>query len=161
MFLLWLRQLLRCGDQTPASVPPSAEGRPSPTNTSISPLVPSSYWVLCGSIYSFLLTDTPVCPQLVFRMHFCVWRCIPDVSVEKDVLHIHLLLCHLVLPPSQVDFNYPCWNKSTSEAKFTLIRAIMHRAYCVSGTMLGALQMLFDLALRITLWISTSTLNYL
>ena len=30
-------------------------------------------------------------------MHFCVWRCIPYVSVERDVLHVHLLLCHFVL----------------------------------------------------------------
>ena len=27
----------------------------------------------------------------------CVWRCIPDVSMERDILHVHLLLCHLVL----------------------------------------------------------------
>ena len=39
----------------------------------------------------------PFCSQLVFCMHFCVWRCIPDVFVERDVLHIHLLLRHLVL----------------------------------------------------------------
>ena len=30
-------------------------------------------------------------------MHFCVWSCIPDVSVERDVLHVHPLLHHLVL----------------------------------------------------------------
>ena len=29
----------------------------------------------------------------------CVGRCISDVSVETDVLHVHPLLCHLVLPP--------------------------------------------------------------
>ena len=44
-------------------------------------------------------SSTPVCSQLVFCMHFCVWRCIPDVSMERDVLHIHLLLRHLVLSP--------------------------------------------------------------
>ena len=44
-----------------------------------------------------LWSGTPVHYQLVFCMHFCAWRCIPDVSVERDVLHIHLLLCHLVL----------------------------------------------------------------
>ena len=46
----------------------------------------------------FHWSGTPVCSQLVFCMHFCVWRCIPDVSEERDVLHVHLLLCHLVLP---------------------------------------------------------------
>ena len=30
-------------------------------------------------------------------MPFCVWKCIPDVSLERYVLHVHLLLHHLVL----------------------------------------------------------------
>ena len=41
--------------QTPASVPPPAEGNISPTNTPVLPLVPLSYRVLHGSIYSFPL----------------------------------------------------------------------------------------------------------
>ena len=45
----------------------------------------------------FYWSGTPVCSQLVFCRHLCVWRCIPDVSMERDVLHIHLLLHHLVL----------------------------------------------------------------
>ena len=55
--LLWLRQLPRCGDQTPVSVPPPAEGRSSPTLLILLffPLVSSSYWVLHGSVYSFPL----------------------------------------------------------------------------------------------------------
>ena len=44
-----------CRDRTPSSVPPSAEGRSSPTNTPVFPLVPSSYRVLCDSIYYFPL----------------------------------------------------------------------------------------------------------
>ena len=63
-----------------------------------SPLVPLSYQVLCGSLYSSPLFRFSCRSQLVFCMHFCVCRCIPDVPVERDVLHIHLLLCHLVLP---------------------------------------------------------------
>ena len=55
MFILWFRQLPWCGDWTPASVPPPTEGRSSTTNTLVSPPVPSSYWVLHGSIYSILL----------------------------------------------------------------------------------------------------------
>ena len=58
MFLLWLRQFPPCGDGTPASVHPPAEGKSSPTNIPVFfffPLVPSSYWVLRGSIYSFPL----------------------------------------------------------------------------------------------------------
>ena len=54
-----------------------------------------SYWVLHGSIYSFQvvmyswLLSADVCKI------FCIWSCIPDVSMETDVLHVHLLLCHL------------------------------------------------------------------
>ena len=55
MFLFWIRQLPWCGDWTPASVLPLTEGRSSPTKTPVLPLVPSSYWVLCGSIHSFPL----------------------------------------------------------------------------------------------------------
>ena len=52
------------------------------------PLVPSSYWVLHGSIYSFPLVRYSCPLSAGVCMHFCVWRCIPDVSVEKDV-HTH------------------------------------------------------------------------
>ena len=45
----------------------------------------------------FWWSGTPVSSQLVFCMHFCVSRCIPDVSMQRDVLHVHLLLHHLVL----------------------------------------------------------------
>ena len=40
-------------------------------------------------------SGTPACSQLVFFKIFCVWRWICDVSMERDVLHIYLLLCHL------------------------------------------------------------------
>ena len=61
------------------------------------PLVSLSYRVFLGLCILFCWSGTPVCFQLVFWMHFCLWGCVPDVSVERDVLHIHLLLCHLVL----------------------------------------------------------------
>ena len=48
MFLLRLRKLPRCGDQTAASVPPPIEGRSSPSNTTVFPptsfLLPSFVW---------------------------------------------------------------------------------------------------------------------
>ena len=55
MFHLWLRQLPRCGHQTPVSVPPATEGKSSPTNTLVfspSLLHPT---VLHASVYSFPL----------------------------------------------------------------------------------------------------------
>ena len=98
MFLLWLRQLPQCGDQTPASVPPPAESRASPSNTPVFPLVPSSYWVLHGSIHSFLLVRSSCLLSAgVLHALLCL-RCIPDESVETDILHIHLLLHHLIRP---------------------------------------------------------------
>ena len=41
----------------------------------------------------FHWSGTPVNPHLVFCMHFCVWRCIPDVSMERDTP------CPSTLPP--------------------------------------------------------------
>ena len=62
------------------------------------PLVPSSYWVLRGSIYSSpqvryscLLSVGVLCALL------CLKWCIPDVSMERDVLNVLLVLCHLLL----------------------------------------------------------------
>ena len=54
---------------------------------------------LCMVLYIlFHWSGTPAYSQLVFCKHFCVWRYIPDVSVDRDVLHIHLLLWHLFSP---------------------------------------------------------------
>ena len=44
----------------------------------------------------FQWSGTPACSQLVVCNHFWVWRCIPDVSMERDILHVHLLLCHFL-----------------------------------------------------------------
>ena len=63
------------------------------------PLVPLNPTKFCVVLYIlFHWSGTPVRSQLVFCMHFCVWRSIPDVSVERSVLHVHLLLHHLVPP---------------------------------------------------------------
>ena len=59
-----------------------------------SPLVPSSYRVFVGLYILFHWSGTPVHSQQVICMHFCVWGCIPDVSSERDVPQVHLLLHH-------------------------------------------------------------------
>ena len=94
MFLLWLRQLPPCEGWTPLQFlhPPKA----GPVLLTLLFFTLLSFAWLC---ILFLWSGTPVCSQLAFYMHFCVWRCIP-VSVERDVLHIHLLLHHLVLQNS-------------------------------------------------------------
>ena len=61
---------------------------------------PTSLLLICGWVVVYILflwSSTPVHSQLVFCMHFCVWKCVPDVSMERNLLHIHLLLHHLVL----------------------------------------------------------------
>ena len=105
MFLLWLRQLPWYGARTPASVPPPAEGRSSPTNT---PVFPPSSFLLLNFAWFNISFSTGV------LMHFCVWRCIPDVSVERDVVHIHLLLHHLLLYgfiSNWLKLIFKCWSK--------------------------------------------------
>ena len=70
----------------------------------------------CVGLYIlFFWSDTPVYSQLVFCMHFCVWRCIPDGSMERDVLHVHLLLHHLLWLYSfnlkgKFNFSYNLWH---------------------------------------------------
>ena len=69
----------------------------------------SSYGVQPGSIYSFLVVRYSVRSQQVFCKHFCVGKCIPDVSMGRDVLHVHLLLHHLVPPSCHLVINF--WSK--------------------------------------------------
>ena len=76
------------GIRTPASVPPHAEGRSNPTNT---PVFPPSSFVLLSFVWVYILFSTG--QVLLATLSWCI----PDVSVERDVLHVHLLLQHLVL----------------------------------------------------------------
>ena len=75
------------------------------------PLVPSSYRVLCGAIYYFSLVRYS-CPLSAGVLHallclkVCSW-CI----MERDVLHIHLLLHHLVLSTSLLLCGVFCFSK--------------------------------------------------
>ena len=62
----------------------------------------SSYFLcpakFCMVLYIFFWwSGTPAHSQLVFCNIFCVWKYIPDASVERDVLHVHLLLCNHIL----------------------------------------------------------------
>ena len=77
--------------------------RSSPTNT---PVYPPSCFILRSFawFYIFLPLVRYSCPLSagILHMHFCVWRCIPDVSMERDVLYIHLP-CHLVSSKNFLD----------------------------------------------------------
>ena len=55
---------------------------------------------LCRDLCSpFWCPRSSVSVQLVFCENCCIYRCIPDASVERDELHIFLLLHHLYSPP--------------------------------------------------------------
>ena len=96
MLHLCPKQLPRCGDLTPASVPsPPPCADPFLPTLLFLPLLPLSSRDLHGSIYSFPIVRTAAHSQLVFCKIFCIWRCMPDISAERDVLHFYLLLYHL------------------------------------------------------------------
>ena len=58
-------------------------------------LNPTEFCVVLYILFHW--SGTPVCSQLVFCMHFCVLKAYSWCIMERDVLHVHLLLCHLVL----------------------------------------------------------------
>ena len=101
MFLPWLRQLPRCGDLTPASIPPPTEGRSSPTNTPVFPpssfILPSFSWVCiffsAGQGLLPTLSWHPACTSVsegVFLMH--PWREMCSTSTSSSAL---LFSCQL------------------------------------------------------------------
>ena len=87
----------------------------------------------CLALYIlFHWSGPPVHSQLVLCMHFCVWRCIPDASMERDGLHVHLLLCHpvlfdsfLILMIKAVRSNW--WIKSTRSWRKLRVLSTQHR----------------------------------
>ena len=68
MFLPWLRQLPWCGDRTPALFPHPLRAGPVLLTLLLFPLVPSSYQVLRGSVYSFPLVRY-ACPLSAEVLH--------------------------------------------------------------------------------------------
>ena len=62
------------------------------------PLVSRFYQVLLDCIYSFPLARySCLLSAGVLHALLCL-KCIADISIERDVLHVHLLLCHLCTP---------------------------------------------------------------
>ena len=95
MFLLLHRQLPCCGDRTPASVPPSTEGRSSPTNTpafNLSSFVLQSF----SSVYIFFSTGQVPLSALswcsactsAFERVFMIypWKAIYSMSTYSAIL---------------------------------------------------------------------------
>ena len=95
MFLLWLRQLPRCGDRIPASVPLPTEGRSSPTNTPVSLhcsfVLPSFTWfciffstsqvLLCTLSWCYACTSVS---EGVFLMY--LWREMLSTSTYSSAI---------------------------------------------------------------------------
>ena len=95
MFLLWLRQLPWCGDSNPASVPPPAEGRSSPTNTPVflpsSFVLPSFMWFCVffstGQVLLSTLSWCSACTSVsegVFLMY--LWREMYSMSTYSSAI---------------------------------------------------------------------------
>ena len=85
MFLLWLRQLPRCEDQTPASVPPPTKGRSSPTNIPISP--PSSFVLLSFAwVYIFFSAGQVLLSALSWCVLTYPWREIYSMSTYSSAI---------------------------------------------------------------------------
>ena len=64
----------KCGDLTAASASPPTRCTSDPAHSALLfSFLPSSYWVLCGSIYSFLVVRDSCQPQLVLHVIFCIW----------------------------------------------------------------------------------------
>ena len=111
MFLLRLRQLPRCGDWTPASVPPLSKGRSSPTNTPVFPpgsfVLPSFVWFYIffsiGQVLLFALSWCCACTFVsegVFLMY--PWREMYSMSTYSSsiLFHFFLLSRLIAMPPS-------------------------------------------------------------
>ena len=97
MLHLYPKQMPQCGDLTPASPPPTVQIQSYSLSSSLSSFLCLAKF--CVVLYTLFWWSSPlVRSQMVFCKIFCVWRCIPDASMERDVLHICLLLCHLRSP---------------------------------------------------------------
>ena len=84
-------------DWKPASVPPPAESMSSPTNT---PLSPAISFILLSFVWFYIFLSTGHVLQSALSWCSACTSVLEGVFLmypEKDVLHVHLLLCHLVL----------------------------------------------------------------
>ena len=90
-------RLSQCGPLTPASAPPPSKCRSDPAHSPPHfPFLPSSNEVLCGSTCFFWVVRDS-CPLAGCAPWYLLpLKCIPDASMERDVLCVHLLLDHLV-----------------------------------------------------------------
>ena len=66
----------------------------------------------------FCWSGTAVWSQLMLCMHFCVWRCIPHVSMGRDVLHIHYSSTILFSRRSYITFNNSFIHRKLWESLF-------------------------------------------
>ena len=82
--------------QLPGGTCTTLRYRSNPTHSAL----PSPFSLLpiklCMDLYiPFQWSGIPVSIQLVL-CEICICRCVPDASVEREVLHVHLLLHYLV-----------------------------------------------------------------
>ena len=121
MFLVWLRQLPQCGDQTPASVPPPAEDRSSVTNTPVSP--PSSFVLRSFAWFCVFFSPGQVLLSALSWGSACtsIWRCTPDESLEMYSMSTY---SSTILFSPMIFFWMLSFKPTFSLSSFTLIRRL-------------------------------------
>lgn len=90
-------QLLWCGDLNPGSAPQSPRCRLVLFTVFL--CFPSFLHStkFCVGICVFLSDGQGLLLALSWLLYkICIWRCIPDASMDRDILYFHLLLWHLV-----------------------------------------------------------------
>ena len=108
MFLLWLRQLPHCEDQTPASVPPPAEGRSSPTNT---PVFPPSFFILPSFAWFYIFFSTgQVLPSTLSWCSACT-----SLSEGVFLMYLWREMYSMSAYSSAILFSLKTWSSSRKE----------------------------------------------
>ena len=130
MFPLWLRQLPWCGDWTPASVSPPAEGRSSPSNTPVFPpssfILPSFAWVYiffsAGQGLLSSLSWRSACNSVsegVFLMY--PWREMSYMSIYSSTI---LFSWMLSFQPAFSSSSFTFFKKLFSSSPLSAIRVV-------------------------------------
>ena len=104
MFLLWLRQLPWCGDQSPPSVPLPAKGRSSPINT---PVFPPSSFVLWSFAWCYIFFSTDQVLLSSLRALLCLKVYYWCIREERCTPHLSALSPSLLF--ESWDFNLGHW----------------------------------------------------
>ena len=138
MFLFWFRQLPRCGEQTPASVPPPTEVKSRPTNTPVftprSFVLSSFAWFYIvfstGQVFLSTLSWCSACTSVsegVFLMY--LWREMNSTSTYSSaILFSQVLLCLF-----DYIYSYGCEVECYCDFDLHLPNKVNHLSYFITS----------------------------